>query len=124
MSVFIFRSELVNINGVYLVKIYVKIEEKHIHSANRHPLDYSVESIGSYVKDALVYNESTNYDSRYVDLKTKEVYTNFDLNDTKVGELYINLKAGMIPVKDIINFKKENMSKRKILKKYKENNKK
>ena len=112
-----------DINGVYLVKVYVKTDEKFIPNISGHPFDYRIESAGTYLKDALGYNDSSEYVPRFIDLKTKEVYGEFSLSNVKIGQLYINLKEGITPVKNIINFKKENMSKRKILKKYEKNKK-
>ena len=100
-----------NINNVYIAKIYVKTVEKF----NR---DFSVRSEGEFVKDTLVYEKLDTILPCYIDLESGKKYRNFDLNDTDIGELYINIKAGLIPYTSMIENNKKNMSKRKILKNY------
>jgi len=101
-----------NINGIYLVQIFVKLSEKKVR-------ENLVESNGKFVKYALVYKdkkESTYLFPVYVDLKTGERYKSFNLTMAGVGEIYISLKEGFIPLIDLIETEKENLSKRKILK--------
>ena len=105
-----------NINNVYIAKIYVKKNENE-------KADYGKGVIltygeGVFIKDALVYEDIESYNPRYIDLETGKEYVRFDVCDAHMGELYINLQAGLIPYTDLIENNKKNMSKRKILKKY------
>ena len=58
--------------------------------------------------------------NRFFDYKTGERYVAWFGRCDYVGQFFVNLKKSLVPVSSIIDYKKENMSKRKILKKYKE----
>lgn len=77
-----------------------------------------VENKGKFVKKALVHVARDSYSIVYVDLKTGEKYKKFDVCDAKIGEMYVNLDKGMKSVSEIIEYRRNNISKRKILKKY------
>lgn len=97
-----------NVNGVYKCHVYVKNGE---HETNDKTYDY-----GIFVKETLVISGSSkNY---YIDLKTGETYRFCDVSKASIGEMYINGEFGLVPYNDVIYCKKENMSKRKILRKY------
>jgi len=103
-----------NIDNVYYVKIYVKT----ITKKNENGL---YDFVGEFVKNTLVYEKFDDIGPVYVDLNTGKVYDKFLLCNTCLGELYINIKAGTKPYKNLIDTNRKHMSKRKILKKYNEN---
>lgn len=72
-----------------------------------------------FVKKTLVYKDSYGC---YNDLKTKEQYFAGYNDCLLIGKLFVHLENGLIPILSVIDYKKENMSKKKILKKYNEYN--
>ena len=100
-----------NINNVYVAKIFVKTVE----DLNE---NYLQDHKGDFVKNALVYEHLDSFRPCYIDLESGKKYTTFKLIDAHTGELYINIKAGLIPYTSLIENNKKNMSKRKILKKF------
>jgi len=98
---------MMNVNRVYVVVIFVnthyKIED-----------DLTISRKGSYVKITSVY--VNNYDE-YIDLESGEKYK-IGLSSTFLGEMYINFRYGLVPIREIpdIKFDKSNMSKKRILK--------
>ena len=95
-----------NVNRVYIAKVYVNSSYDFLA-----PGVYRMH--GSFVKPAVVYHR---IDGKYLDLDSKEVYrTN---TDGKLGEMFVNT-AVLIPFYDAVEstkLKKENLSKKKILK--------
>ena len=97
-----------NVNGIYIAVINVA---------------YNIEMVdcdcfklqGDFVKLALV-KPIGGFDSNYKDLATGETY-HFGNVGTHRGDLYI-LK--IVPYADVISTKKQDMSKRKILRRYNE----
>ena len=98
-----------NINGIYIVPIYVKINSKN-HGNN------IFESNGKFLKFALVYKDKKSSIPTFIDLETKEKYCILDIKDALVGEIYISLKYGLYSLSDILEEEKANYPKRKILK--------
>lgn len=90
-----------NINGVYIVPIYVKTLEKNLGK-------HLIESNGKFVKYALVYKDKNSDKSTFIDLETKEKYDVHNVEDAIVGELYISLKQGLLPLADINRSRKNN----------------
>ena len=70
-----------------------------------------------YVKRALVYYSEIH--RRYIDLETKDRYR-FGYGGCAIGDYYIDSRVGLRSVSELINCRSKNMSKRRILKKYKE----
>ena len=105
-----------NINNVYVAKIYVKTAKN---------IDNDLEWIheGQFVKDGIVYEKIGSMYPVYIDLESGKIYTNFRVSSADVGELYVNIKDGLIPYSSLIETNKKNMPKRKILKNYKNTNK-
>ena len=95
-----------NINSVYLCEIY-RITEYN---------DLPEKSKGVFLKKALVYRGEFG---TWYDLSTDDYYTMGPPEEDRFS-LYINKYGPMICLGDIIESKRDNMSKRKILKMYKE----
>ena len=98
---------MMNVNRVYVAQIFVnsKCEVED---------DLTISREGTYVKSVIVYRKRNG---KYVDFVSGEVYkTNMD--DISVGDMYINFECGLIPINQIfnVNFDKENVSKKRILK--------
>ena len=85
-----------NIKKVYLCNIYIKGE--------RNPI-YEKKTIALWGKTGI-----------FIDLKTKERYKPGEFAAAK-GQLFVDI-GEMIPVSNVIEFKKEKATKGKILKKY------
>ena len=70
---------------------------------------------GLYVKISAVYTDKYG---RYIDLESGEIYK-LGIKNTFLGDMYINIKYGLVPVREIpdVEFKKVNMSKKRIIKK-------
>lgn len=101
-----------NVNNVYLCKICMITEMNYDIKRD------SLEVFGSFVKDTIVVPVGK---CLYRDLLTGEKYyvgTSFFRDD--IGTFYIYRKERLIPFTEIIPVEKNNMSKRKILKKYNE----
>ena len=109
-----------NIDNVYECSIYVKIKEETIGDIiQRKGMPFvNAQCEGKFVKKALVYIVQNSYSIVYADLKTGDIYKTFDVCDAEIGEMYINLAYGMKPVSEIIEHRRNNMPKRKILEKY------
>ena len=101
-----------NINKVYIANIYVLIESRLI--GNLYDGRFNMKIM--YLKTALVYNKNGNW----YDLNTREKYYEEVYGLEKIGTKFINFKDKIIPLTNIIDYKNEHMSRRKILKKYKE----
>lgn len=95
-----------NVSRLYVASIYV------CHSCKFDGLYYFKD--GKFLKSAVVYHDG----HRYIDLLSGEKYR-LGINNSDVGDMYINLKRELIPIHDYydLDFKKDNMSKRRILKK-------
>ena len=80
--------------------------------------DNNVLSHIEYFKRALVYRDDYGC---YIDLETKDsYYTSYQLGICDVGKLVIKLDDGLVPFNNIAQFNKQNIFKRRILKKYNE----
>ena len=100
-----------NINGVYEVEIWRTSSWDVVIEGNLRKVNYDI----CFLKKALVYQKGLGF----VDLKTKETY----FLGPRFNKLpFVNANRPMIPLVDLIDVNKENMSKRKILKTYKEKN--
>ena len=99
-----------NVNGVYIAVIYVLQNIKYLDETD-YRVDY--EYCGKFVKFAPVMLEG----STYVDLETYETYSYGVRAYASKGSLYIHR---IFPYTDFISTKKQDMSKKRILKKYNE----
>lgn len=95
-----------NVNRLYIANIFVF----HGRKSCGGKITY-----GSHVKPAIVYHTNKG---EYLDLFTKEKYK-LGNDDVDLGDLYIYLKDGLMPMCDKIDVKfgKLNMPRRKIKKK-------
>ena len=95
-----------NVNRLYTANIFIYHGRKN---------DNGKITYGSFVKSAVVYHTNNG---EYMDLFTKENYK-LGNSDVHLGELYIYLKDGLIPICGSlhVDFKKLNMPRRKIKKK-------
>ena len=106
-----------NVNRLYVASIYVctKSELAPKSFSLEYGLPYCVkEWKGKFCKPAIVYHSKDNC---YIDLSTKEKYK-LGLEDVcNVGDMYINLKAGLKPLYEVfdVKFEKNNMSKKRII---------
>lgn len=102
-----------NTNNVYVA--YICVKYKSIY-------DSVVQNYSHKV--ALVYEKETRNGPIYIDISTKEQYSIFRVEDAPTRTYYIRDNPGLIPYRQIVkDCPKVHMSKRKILKKYRENNK-
>ena len=101
-----------NINGIYFVHVYMVHLTKEV--------DGGLYTKGQYIKSTLVTRKDNSYyaPNVYVDLQTNEEYTYGTSTDTFEGDLYICKKPGLVPLDKLFTFKRQNMSKRRILKKF------
>lgn len=97
-----------NINRVYECEIW-RVISTNIRSGN---IVYK----NMFLKKTLVYHTEYN---QWIDLSTKETYT---LGPVLFNDLFIKPDSSMIPLSTLIDTKRSNMTKRKILKKYKGKN--
>lgn len=95
-------------NEVYLCRIYIKGETENID-----------EYINVFIKDTLV---TRKYIGVYKDIETNELYHSCSIAKAPIGKPYLNLQDGLVPASSILNSDKKNMSKKKILSKFKEKN--
>ena len=108
-----------NINRLYLAQIFICTEieddyDNYVIMFNQK--FYGQKKYGKFCKKTIVYHDKND---QYIDIQSGEKYKkNFEY-DLKVGEMCINVEEGIIPINQLpqINFKRKNMSKRKILKK-------
>lgn len=105
-----------NVNRLYRVQIYIcsDIEFKTLDgTVIPEPEGVYVKLVrGIPVKETTVYHTKSD---RYIDFETKEKYKLGINGDLKAGDMYINLECGLKPILNI-NFEKNNMSRKKILK--------
>ena len=108
-----------NVNRLYLAEIYVY--SSYEYDYERYTLFYNIKfynkkAHSEFCKDAVVYRNRNN---EYIDIKTGEKYKTALDYDSKIGDMFISFKNGLIPINELeeINFERKNMSKRKILKK-------
>lgn len=105
-----------NINNVYLARIYIKYDENVRYKKNSNiPITYSK---GSFVRIGVV-EKKIDIDGRikyFKDLDTGDIYNHITIDECKRGELYVNIDKGLIPVVSLINkeIDNPNMSKRRI----------
>ena len=98
--------------GIYDCKIFLKTHEIIEN-------DGLIHCYGRYVKDAIV--QASGISSSFIDIQTGERYYIGATNKfVKVGNLYIQKDYGLVPFNKLIGNTRENMTKRKVLKKYKE----
>ena len=93
-------NKIMRVDEVYLVNVFLKTNCKK----------------SEFKKVALVYKDLKS--SKYIDLETKEKYE-IDYSNTKEGNFCIISEDYLVKITNIINFKRKNVSKRKILQKYK-----
>jgi len=65
--------------------------------------------ISQYVKTTIIYQKKENYYDLYTNQKYKKEIHGLETN----GTMFINFKKGLIPLRDVINFEKTNMTKHK-----------
>ena len=102
-----------NINKVYLAYIYQKTSSKKVPGVELY------HEKADFIKKALICDRTSRFDPYYIDLVTKRKYYAFGIGEAEVGELFINMEQGIIPLENIIEVNKKNMSRKKILEKYK-----
>ncbi len=105
-----------NINNVYECSIFQVIDRNYTYDSSLPGYFCYVEYKSKFVKKVLVYKDEYN---NFIDLETKERYR-IGCDYCSIGDFFINVKKGMIPVCSVIDYKRKNMTKRRILKKYKE----
>ena len=94
-----------NINNVYEVEIRIVLDSNH----------YNDEYNSKFIKKTIVYKGEYN---DYYDLSTNQRYVVGARLCTR-GDMFIDPET-MVPIKDLIEIKKTNMLKCRILKKYQE----
>ena len=103
-----------NISNVYQCSIYRIIDRSYLYDDRLPNYLCYVEYKYKFIKKVLVYKDKYN---NFIDLETKEIYrVGYDC--CRIGDFFINTEKEMIPVSSIIDYKITNMSKRRILKKY------
>lgn len=103
-----------NINNVYVASVWMLVDIEITKSISLLDFEYRTHSV--YLKDTLIYYK----DGYYYYLETnKKCKTEVSFLDNS-GTQFIMLNKKLIPVVSIIDYKRENMSKRRILKKYNE----
>lgn len=97
-----------NVNRLYAANIYVNCEYTYLSEG-----ELSLK--GRFIKKSIIYHDDYN---NYIDLISGEKYK-LGIDDTFLGDMYINLKEGLIPIDEYygISFDKEEMPKKKIIKK-------
>ena len=98
-----------NINDIYEAEIRIVLNSDHYNDVYK----------SKFIKKTIVYRGKYN---DYYDLKTKQRYVVGSRLCSR-GDMFINPES-MIPIVDIIESKKDNISKCKILRKYKNHNSK
>lgn len=95
---------------LYVASVYVCKKKFDIET-----YPFIMNSSGIFCKSTIVYHIDKNI---YIDLITKEKYKLGINGVSNVGEMYINLENGLIPLHDIfdVEFKSKNMSRRRIVK--------
>lgn len=97
-----------NINSVYECSIYQIVN----YDIEKGYINYKFK----FVKKAIVYKNKNN---SFTDLGTKEKYK-FGYGACFIGDFFICAEDGMIPLAQVIEHKRKNMTRKKILKKYDE----
>lgn len=100
-----------NINSLYVAEIRVvyKIRYQRVtQEGYRNALKGDV--LTNFVKNAIVYNK----DGCWYDLYTGKKYETRVNLWSHIGTMYINLEKDLVPLSTVMNFEKQNMSKRKI----------
>ena len=103
-----------NTNRLYRVQIYVStnITFKNLDGVvilEPHDI-YEKYVRGVFVKNTIVYHTRNDH---FIDLESKEKYRLGISKVVNTGDMYISLESGFKPVN--INFKKNNMSRKRIL---------
>ena len=101
-----------NVNNVYIASIWMLVDSRLIGNFMTGSFKMNIR----YVKTTVVYQK----DGNWYDLKTKKEYDTNVYGLELIGTQFINFKCGLIPLSNIIEYKRENMTRRKILKKYNE----
>lgn len=101
-----------NINNVYIASIWMLVDSRLIGDFITGSFKMSIR----YVKTTAVYQK----DGNWYDLKTKKKYYDNVYGLEPIGTQFIDFKRGLIPLNDKVEYKRENMTRRKILKKYDE----
>ena len=99
-----------NVNSIYLCNIY------QVFDVILNRKEDTTTFMGNFFQKALVYRTGFCF---FVDLNSGEKYYS---KGKRIGDFYVSLKHNLIPVSSFIDYNKENMSKKKILKKYNEYN--
>jgi len=93
-----------NVNRLYEVQINIVFDEI--------PGEFRE---GRFLKNTIVYHDDNG---QYIDLISGEIYK-LGIGDADLGDMYIYLKKGLIPITNVcdVSFKKMDMPKKKILRK-------
>lgn len=102
-----------NTGKIYGCKIFLLIHKKNYGGAYPYR---------RYVKNALVMKDSLSYiGAKYIDIQTGEkYYFGAEHEFVNAGALYIAEDYGLVPYNELIGNTCQNMSKRRVLKKYQE----
>lgn len=103
-----------NINNVYIASVWMLVDTKVTNS--RSFFDFDTILTSRYVKKTLIYYKNQQYYDLITGNKMKTSVTFLDIDGTQ----FVNLKDNLIPLTDVVDYKRQNMSKRKIIKKYNE----
>ena len=104
-----------NIDQVYFCHIYLKTSKELKYDS---PIKKPTHTYTIPIKKTLVIKNKI-FPREYNDLFTGEIYRDTPEENIHIGELFIEKTHGLIPYKKIIKVKKDNLSKRRILLKYK-----
>jgi len=97
-----------NVNRLYVASIYINFFDEALP-------ENKTNVKGMFLKKAIVYHDDWN---NYIDLISGEKYK-LGIDNTFLGDMYIYLKDGLIPIDRYydISFDKDEMPKKKIVKK-------
>lgn len=97
-----------NINRLFIASIYVNYKYNEVNA-----VEYDM--FGKFVNYRIVYH---NYLNQWVDLYSRRIYKT-SLDDTRIGERYISLKEGLIPLTEHsnIDIKGNRISRKKLIRK-------
>lgn len=101
-----------NINNVYIASIWMLVDSRLIGNFMTGSFKMRVQ----YVKKTAVYNKNGDW----YDLATKKKYNDNVYGLEPIGTEFIDFTRGLIPLNNKVEYKRENMTRRKILKKYNE----
>ena len=101
-----------NINNIYIASIRILVDSRLIGDiwTGEIKMEYQ------YVKTTAIYVKN----NKWYDLETKKEYNKAVYGLEDIGTQFIDFKRVLIPLSDVIDYQRQNMMRKKILKKYKE----